>query len=119
MQKAVQKLLCFQEILKTLPVKESYTPEEICQVIAKYIERYDTEIEQIEDKGARYKARPPSARHEVITALVSIEKKEFVTAGFGAKRRIRKDISLLSYKNIHHLTEAPDLTDGGVVKRLR
>jgi hypothetical protein len=80
---SAQKLLWFQEALKTLPPKEQYTPAEICELIAKYLERYDTEIEGIADKGERFKARPPSARHEVITSLIAIEKREFITVGFG------------------------------------
>lgn len=77
-------MLWFQDAIKQASAKAQFTPAEICELIAKYLERYDTEIERIEDKGERFKAKPPSARHEVITSLIAIEKQEFITVGFGA-----------------------------------
>lgn len=112
MDASVQKLLWFQDAIKQMPTKEQFTPAEVCDIIAKYLERYDTEIERIEDKGERFKARPPSARKEVITALIAIEKQEFINAGFGT----HTNVSLLQ---LFTLLETPDLTDVANVRKLR
>ncbi|XP_029356948.1 translation machinery-associated protein 16 [Echeneis naucrates] len=77
-----EKLLWFQEQLD--PAKTSYTRKDACDIIERYLKRFDAELEQIElmngIKGRQ--GRLHSAREAVIKQTVERERAQYKGVGF-------------------------------------
>ncbi|XP_071375813.1 translation machinery-associated protein 16 [Centroberyx affinis] len=77
-----EKLLWFQKQLD--PTKTAYTKEDACDIIERYLQRFDSELEQIElmngIKGRQ--GRLHGAREAVIKQTVERERAEYESNGF-------------------------------------
>ncbi|XP_071779501.1 translation machinery-associated protein 16 [Centroberyx gerrardi] len=77
-----EKLLWFQKQLD--PTKTAYTKEDACDIIERYLQRFDSEVEQIElmngIKGRQ--GRLHGAREAVIKQTVERERAEYESNGF-------------------------------------
>ncbi|XP_033114177.1 translation machinery-associated protein 16-like [Anneissia japonica] len=77
----IEKLLWFQEQLDS--DKTFYSRKELCEIIEKYLRRFDEELEQIDIiKSLKHrKGRQHASREDVILATLAREKEAYTTSG--------------------------------------